>query len=104
MKTKNELQAEIDYLKELMRQAVLDDYFCQNEPNFEAKWDAAIGDTKVEQPQCDTVLCPSCRDADRLSEIDNLFKSYAHLIDAKDNCIMCKGAGKILAEPHEVIE
>jgi hypothetical protein len=50
------------------------------------------------------VPCPSCRDTKRLSERDNLFRSYAHLLDAKENCIMCKGKGKILAEPHEVFE
>jgi hypothetical protein len=44
MKTKNELLKEIKHLKELMREAVLDDYFVQKEPDFEKKWNEAIND------------------------------------------------------------
>lgn len=49
------------------------------------------------------VPCPSCMDSGRLSERDGLFKTYEDSVEARA-CIMCKGDGRVLKEPHEVIE
>ena len=37
---------ELEELKALMREAELDDYFCQNNPSFEKQWNDALEETK----------------------------------------------------------